>query len=62
MNEAIQHLRSLFNEVTLVGVFIKLIVWLKIQYHVQSLPVVWYLFIQPSEIELILNVVFINLK
>ena len=35
--------------------------WFQVKYGIQCLPVVGNLFIQPSEVELILNVVLIHL-
>lgn len=38
------------------------ITWLQIQYHIQRLSVVRNLFIQASQIELVLNVIFVDLQ
>lgn len=36
--------------------------WFKVQDHVQSLAVVWNLLIEPSQVEFVLDVVFIHLS
>ena len=59
--QAIQHLCCLLYQVRLVGVIFKLIIRLQVQDHVQGLPVVGDLLIQPSQVELVLNVVLIHL-
>ena len=37
------------------------ITWFQVEYHVQSLPVVWHLFVQARQIEFVLYVVLVNL-
>jgi len=59
--QAIQHLCCLLYQVRLVGVIFKLVIRLQVQDHVQGLPVVGDLLIQPSQVELVLNVVLIHL-
>lgn len=59
--QAIQHLCCLFYQVRLVRIIFKLIIRLQVQNHVQSLSVVRDLLIQPSQVELVLNVVLVNL-
>jgi len=61
MDQPIEHLGRLLNQVGLVGVVLQLIVRLQVENHVERLPVVRHLLVQPSEVELVLNVVFIHL-
>ena len=58
--EAIEHLRCLFDEVTLI--ILQLIIWLQVKDGVKSLPIVRHLLIQACQVKLVLNVVFINLE
>ena len=60
MYEAIEHLRCLFDEVTLI--ILQLIIWLQVKDGVKSLPIVRHLLIQACQVKLVLNVVFINLE
>ena len=59
--QAVQHLCCLFYQVRLVRIIFKLIIRLQVQNHVQSLSVVRDLLIEPSQVELVLNVVLVNL-
>jgi len=61
MDEPVEHLSCLLDEVGLVGVVLQLIVGLQVKDHVESLPVVRHLLVQPSKVELVLNVIFIHL-
>lgn len=36
--------------------------WFQVQYHVQSLPVVGHLLVEASQVELVLDVVFVDLE
>ena len=55
MDEPVEHLSCLLDEVGLVGVVLQLIVGLQVKDHVESLPVVRHLLVQPSEVELVLR-------
>lgn len=61
VNKTVQHFRCLLYQVRLVGVVLQLIIRLQVQDHVQRLPVVGHLLVQPRQIKLVLNVVLVNL-
>lgn len=61
VDKPIEHLSCLFDQIGLVGVVLQLVVRLQIEDHVERLPIVRYLLVQPSKVELVLNVIFIHL-
>jgi len=61
VDQPIEHLSCLLDQVRLVGVVLQLIVRLQVEDHVERLPVVRHLLVQPSKVELVLNVIFIHL-
>lgn len=59
VDEAVQHFGGLFDEVGLVGVVLQLVVWFKIENHVEGLSILWNLFIETCEIEFISDIIFV---
>jgi len=48
VDQPIEHLSCLFDQVGLVGVVLQLVIWLQVEDHVERLPIVRYLLVQPS--------------
>jgi len=61
VDQPIEHLSCLLDQVGLVGVVLQLVVRLQVEDHVERLPVVRHLLVQPSKVELVLNVIFVHL-
>ena len=53
--QPVQHLGRLLDQVGLVGVILELVVRLQVEDHVQRLPVVRHLLVQPSQVKLVLQ-------
>lgn len=61
VDQSVQHLCCLFDQIALVRIILQLLVWFKVQDHVQSLSIVRDLFIETCQVELVLDVVFVHL-
>ena len=55
MDQPIEHLSCLLDQVGLIGVVLQLVVGLQVEDHVERLPVVRHLLVQPSKVELVLQ-------
>ena len=55
VDKSIEHLSCLFDQIGLVGVVLQLVVRLQVEDHVERLPIVRYLLVQPSKVELVLQ-------
>ena len=55
VDQPIEHLSCLLDEIGLVGVVLQLVVGLQVEDHVERLPIVRHLLVQPSKVELVLQ-------
>ncbi len=62
MDQAIEHLGRLLDQVALIRVVLELVVRLEVKDHVEGLPVVGHLLVETRQVELVLDVVFVDLE
>ena len=60
--KAVKQFSRLFNEVGLVGIVFELVIRFEVKDHVQGLSVMGNLLIEASQVEFVLDVVFVNLE